>query len=159
MTLPASRPRVVYDCNLLVQAVAFDNGPAARCLRLVESGQVELFVSRPTLRELRRVLAYDEVVAISPNMTPRRIGAFLKRLTFRARLVRRTPHIMDYPRDPNDEPYIDLAVAARADYLVTRDRDLLSLMSGHSLLCKQFRRKTRPLRVIDPVAFLRIVSA
>ncbi|HEY2584437.1 MAG TPA: putative toxin-antitoxin system toxin component, PIN family [Tepidisphaeraceae bacterium] len=158
MTLPTSRPRVVFDCNVLVQAVAFDNGPAARCLRLVESGQIDLLVSRPTLAELRRVLNYEEVLAISPNMTPRRIGAFLKRLTFRARLVCRTPHVMDYPRDPADEPYIDLAVAAGADYLVTRDRDLLSLMSGYSLVCKEFRRKTRPLRVIDPVAFLKIMA-
>jgi putative PIN family toxin of toxin-antitoxin system len=157
MTLPSSRPRVVFDCNLLVQALAFDSGPAAQCLRLVESGQVELFVSRPTLNELRRVLRYEEVVAISPNMTPARIGAFLKRLMFRATLIRRTPHVMDYPRDPADEPYIDLAVASSADYLVTRDRDLLSLMSGHSPICKQFRRRTRPLRVVDPVSFLRTV--
>ena len=65
---------------------------------------------------------------------------------------------MDYPRDPADEPYIDLAVAAAADYLVTRDRDLLSLTNGHSTACKEFRRKTRPLRVLDPVQFLRVIG-
>lgn len=148
------RPRVVFDCNTFIQAIAFDDGPAAACVRSVEAGAVELLVSRATLAELRRVLRYEEVLAISPNMTPTRIGAFLQRITFRATLVRRVPHAMDYPRDPNDEPYIDLAAAAKADLLVTRDRDLLSLMTGHSAACKLFRQKTRPLRVLDPVAFL-----
>jgi hypothetical protein len=57
------RPRAVFDCNTLVQAVAFDDGPAAECVRLAESGLFELFASKPTLAELRRVLAYEEVLA------------------------------------------------------------------------------------------------
>ena len=151
------RIRAVFDCNLLIQAIAFENGPAAKCLRLVESGRVELFVSRSTLGELCRVLTYEEILAISPNMTQQRLGAFLQRLTFRATLVRRVRHVMNLPRDPNDEPYIDLAVAARAHYLVTSDRDLLTLMAGYSQVCKQFRQRTRPLRIVDPVAFLRAI--
>jgi putative PIN family toxin of toxin-antitoxin system len=98
------RPRVVFDCNLLVQAIAFDGGAAAKCLRLVESGVVELLVSEATLNELHRVLAYEKILAISPNMTPPRIGAFLQRLRFRAKFVRQVPHFMDYPRDSSDEP-------------------------------------------------------
>lgn len=34
-----------------------------------------------------------------------------------------------YERDPKDEPYVNLALAAGAKYLVTRDKDLLDLMS------------------------------
>jgi putative PIN family toxin of toxin-antitoxin system len=148
----------VFNCNTLIQAIAFDDGPAAKCVVLVESDKIELFVSKPTLAELRRVLAYDEVLAISPNMTPLRIEAFLERLTFRATLVRQVRHVMDYPRDPTDEPYIDLAVAANADFLVSRDKDLLALMTGHSTICRDFRRKTRPLRVVDPVTFVKSVG-
>lgn len=123
-------------------------------MRLAETGIIELFVSRATLAELKRVLAYQEVRAISPNMTPERTSAFLKRLAYRATLVRRVRHLMDFPRDPKDEPYIDLAATANADFLITRDKDLLSLMAGHSLLHKQFRQQTHPLEVLDPVAFL-----
>jgi len=120
---------------------------------VVESGRVELFLSRPILAELRRVLRYNEVLAISPNMTSERIGAFSQRLEFRATLVRRIRHTMDYPRDPKDEPYIDLAATAKADYLVSRDKDLLVLMTGHSAECKRFRQITRPLRVVTPWIF------
>lgn len=158
MTRRPGRLRVVFDCNTFVQAVAFDDGPAAECLRAMESGRFELFVSRETLAELRRVLTYERVLAISPRLTPQRVAAFLDRLTFRATVVRRVRHFMDYPRDPKDEPYIDLAATAGADYLVTRDKDLLSFMESHSEAAKRFRQKTRPLRVVDPVTFLVALS-
>jgi putative PIN family toxin of toxin-antitoxin system len=148
----------VFDCNILVQALAFDGGPAAACLRLVEAGEIELLFSKATSAELRRVMAYQEVVAISPNLTPLRIAAFIQRLAFRATLVGRVPSTMDFPRDPADEPYLDLVIAAKADFLVTRDKDLLSLMAGHSDICRRFRRKTRPLRVLNPVSFLRSIN-
>lgn len=148
------RPRVVLDCNICVQAVAFDNGPAARALRAAEAGHFELFVSAATLGELRRVLAYEEIRTISPSLTPARLAAFLERLAYRSTLIRRVRHVFDFPRDPRDEPYLDLCAAVKADYLVTRDKDMLWLMTGHAALCKDFRRKTHPLQVLDPVTFL-----
>ena len=51
-----------------------------------------------------------------------------------------TPSVFAYPRDPKDEPYVNLAVAAAADYVVTRDKDLLDLMTGHTDEAKAFRR-------------------
>ena len=152
------RIRTVFDCNTLIQVVAFEESPSAACLSLVESGEIELFISKPTMAELRRVLEYPEVLAISPHMTPERIARFLRWLTFRATLLRRVPHVWDYPRDPHDEPYLDLADAAEADFLVTRDKDLLSLMTAHAPIARQFRRGTHPLRVLDPVGFLKALS-
>lgn len=152
------RARVVFDCNVCLQAFAFEEGPAAEALRIAEASKIELIVSKPTLRELREVLACKDLQAISPNMTSVRIAAFLERLAYRSTLIRRVRHVFDFPRDRRDEPYLDLAIAAKADYLVTRDKDLLWLMTGHTLLCKRFRRKTHPLRVIDPVALLQALG-
>ncbi|HSZ58741.1 MAG TPA: hypothetical protein VK797_23935 [Tepidisphaeraceae bacterium] len=61
-------------------------------------------------------------------------------------------------RDPNDEPYLDLAYSLRAHYLLSRDADLLSLMTGHSAFCKEFRQKTHPLKIVDPVEFLDLLE-
>ena len=96
MSRAPGRTRVVFDCNTYIQAMAFEEGPAAAALRLVESGEVELFVSKATIRELRRVLAYEQVRAISPRMTPLIIVAFLQRLRYRARLQRRVRHIFTF---------------------------------------------------------------
>jgi predicted nucleic acid-binding protein len=47
-------------------------------------------------------------------------------------MINEVPRVFEYPRDPNDEPYINLAIPARAKYLVSRDKDLLDLMSDRS---------------------------
>ncbi len=55
----------------------------------------------------------------------------------------------------DDECYINLAIEAKADYLVSRDRDLLDLMTGHTDVCKDFRRRFRQLKIVEPIEFLR----
>jgi putative PIN family toxin of toxin-antitoxin system len=154
MSRQPGRPRVVFDCNVLLQTMAFDQSLAAQAFGLMEAGVIEVFLSRTTLAELRRVLCYEEVLAISPHMTPMRISAFVKRLTFRATMMPRVPLTFAFKRDPDDAPYLDLAWAATADFLVTRDADLLWLMKGHTPFCKEFRQKTHPLQILDPLAFL-----
>jgi putative PIN family toxin of toxin-antitoxin system len=147
----------VFDCNVLIQAAARPDGPAAGCLRLLDGNRIAVYVSGATIREVRAVFAYPTVRRAFPGLTDAQIARFIDRLIYKAVLVRRVAHVLDYPRARQDEPYIDLATAAKADYLVSRDKDLLSLMTGHSAICKEFRRRTRPLQVIDPVSFLRIV--
>ena len=62
-------------------------------------------------------------------------------------------------RDPKDEIIIDLAVEAEADYIVSRDKDLLDLMNGFTDDCKEFRQRFRFLTAVEPLEFLRIVEA
>ena len=149
-----NRPRVVFDCNTLMQTLAFDHTPAAFAFSAFEAGDFDLFFSRAIMSEIRRVTRYPRVRAISSNMTEERIDSFLRRITYRAKRVKAVPRVFSYFRDPDDEPYLDLCVAARADFLVTHDRDLLSLMTEHSSFAKAFRQRTRPLRILKPINFL-----
>jgi putative PIN family toxin of toxin-antitoxin system len=149
-----SRPDVVFDCNVFLQALARAKGPAAEALRLVEQNHLTLHLSRAILRELGRVLAYPEVQQKNPAVTDEGIDAFLSRISFRGVLHRIVPHIYDFPRDHDDEPYIDLAGAVNADYLITRDKDLLSLAMDHTVEAKQFRQRFPRLSVLNPVDFL-----
>jgi putative PIN family toxin of toxin-antitoxin system len=154
----AGRPRVVFDCNVLLQAAANEDGPAGKALGLLERNAIEVYLSRAVLRELRAVLKYPTVRAKFPSLTDERIDTFLTQLIFRARVQSTIRHVFDYPRATQDEPYVDLAAAAKADFLVSRDKDLLSLATDHTIIAKQFRRQFRRLRVLDPVAFLASVS-
>ncbi len=61
-------------------------------------------------------------------------------------------------RDPKDEKYINLAAAAGAAYIISRDTDLLDLMTGFDEESKNFRQKFRLLKVIEPLEFLKIVE-
>ena len=57
-------------------------------------------------------------------------------------------------RDPKDEIYVNLAIEAGASYLVSRDKDLLDLMND-----PDFRSRFPGLTILDPVAFLKELSA
>lgn len=68
------------------------------------------------------------------------------------------PKQFTYARDPNDEPYVNLALAAGAQYLVTFDQDLLDLMTQATPEGKDFHQRFPGLLILTPVAFLQALS-
>ena len=56
-------------------------------------------------------------------------AAVLRNALGKAVVLTEIPKAFTLARDPKDEPYLNLALAAGARYLVTRDKDLLDLMS------------------------------
>lgn len=158
MTARATAPGVVFDCMLFLQATANRHSPAARALDLLDAGEIRLFVSRPILKEVRNVLNRPEVRQQLPGITDEGVAALFDRLRKCAVLVNQIPQVFLYARDPKDEPYINLAVAANAVYLVSRDKDLLDLMRWDLADGREFQRRFRHLRVLDPVTFLREIE-
>ena len=145
------RPRVVFDCMIFLQATASESGPAAALLRLVDSNVLSLFVSREILDEVREVLSRSKLRKKNPDITGERVDALLTRVSDKAAIVDTVPQHFSYVRDPRDEKYINLAIEVEADYLVSRDQDLLDLMTGCADECKDFRRRFRSLKVAGPV--------
>lgn len=152
------RPDVVFDCNILLQAISRESGPAAAALRLMEQNRIALHISKPIVQEFRRTLDYPEIRQRNPQVTVQRIESFIARLLFRGVLWRNVPHVLHLTRDPNDEPYLDLAAATEADFLVTRDNDLFSLLTDHTADAKAFRQRLPRLRILSPVDFLAAMS-
>lgn len=75
----------------------------------------------------------------------------------RAIFLESVPTEFSYDRDPKDEMYVNLALAAGAAYLVSRDNDLLDLMKETDI-GRAFRERFPSLTILDPVAFLREVE-
>ncbi len=146
--------KVVVDCMVFVQAVANSKGPAARILDLVDSGKITLYVSKAILLEARYVLNRPELRARIQTITDVAVEALFQRLNESAILVRQIPKRFTYPRDPKDEPYVNLALAAGATYIVSRDNDLLDLMRWDTESGREFQRQFRFLKIVDPVNFL-----
>ena len=57
-------------------------------------------------------------------------------------------------RDPKDAKYVDLAIAAKADFLVTRDKDLLYLREKESPLLQIFEKLDWQFKIVDPFEML-----
>ncbi len=149
-------PSVVFDCMIFLQGLIKEANPAVARLELFEKDAVNLFVSDEILIEISDVLTRPKLQARYPLLTRERADKLIENLRKKASVIENVPRKFAYARDPKDEPYINLAIAAGADYIVSRDKDLLDLMTGHTKECKEFRQRFRPLRVIEPQEFLKI---
>jgi putative PIN family toxin of toxin-antitoxin system len=152
---PAPKPGAVFDTGIILQAAINPLGPAARALDLFDQGRVVLYVSPRLRSEWEDVLMRPSLRAKNPQITDAQVEAALKHLDTNALMVPNPPPYLLYPRDPDDEPVLNLAIHVKAKYIVTRDRDLLDLMAPTRTEGVAFRRRFPTLRILDPVAFLR----
>jgi len=157
--MPELTPRVVFDCNLFVQGIANRNSPARKALRLFFNGDLSLFVSEPIIRELRDVLNRAELRRKLPGINDRIVNAFLTKLEAKAILIVNVPEEFHYERDPDDEMYINLAIVSNATYLVSRDNDLLDLMSVSTDIARQFRSRYPFLRIMPAAGFITAIES
>ena len=139
----------VFDCMVFLQAAISDRGPSFACLALVEANQVRLYLSPAILSEVRDVLSRSEIQTKFPHLTQERVDTFVQKIATLAVLVRGVREAGFSIRDPDDLPYLSLAIAANARYLVSWDAHLRDLMRN-----PEFMRKYRRLLIINPVAFL-----
>lgn len=150
MTFP---PSAVYDCNVFVQALININGPGGSCVRRALAREVSLFLSEQLL---------DEVREAPTKPTPARLGVTIERtetlienLLKVAVVVQTIPERFTYARDPDDAHYVDLAPATDSKLIISRDKDLLSLMDPVRPDGRDFHAPFPALRILDPVTFLR----
>lgn len=135
-----------------------ERGFAVDCLELVETSDIILFVSEEILAEIADVLTHPKLQAKFSLLTDEKVERLLEILKQKAILVKNVPKIFSYPRDPKDEKYINLVVEVKAAYIVSRDKDLLDLMTDFTDEAKEFRQRFRPLKVIEPMELLQIIE-
>ena len=117
-------PAAVIDTNTVLDWLLFDEPSVAPIAAAVESGQLRWLACSSMLNECEHVLSRPEMARWRPD--PARVAQAWDRLA----VMRPAPTIgPTWPRctDPDDQVFIDLAIAERATWLVTRDRALLRL--------------------------------
>src|SRR5262249_51541650 len=139
----------VFDCMVFLQGAARPAGPARACFHLVEEERVTLCLSAEILAEVRDVLTRPKTLRQFPLLSVEWVETFVQNVQSKAVLFSEVPRAYTLERDPKDEVYLNLALAAAAHYLVSRDRDLLDLMNDAT-----FREHFPNLTILDPVAFL-----
>lgn len=148
--------RVVYDCVVFLQGAGRRTGPARRCLELVDEGAVTLCLSSATLAEMEDVLHRPLLLRKFPLLRSDDSERLLMSARRRALLLTNVPKALSLPRDPDDEIYVDLAIAVGAEYLVTwNERHLTYLMRNDTPEGTEFCRRFPLLQIVDPPTFLR----
>ena len=120
--------KAVFDTNVLVAAFVSE-GVCSKLLIRARKRQFQLFISHFILQEFERVL-------IRKLRASRDEARDAVRLVSEAADVILRPSELDKPicRDSNDDKVLACSLAAKADYLVTGDADLLGLRSFRNTL-------------------------
>ena len=149
-----AKTSAVFDCVVYLQAAASNGGPSAACMRAVRSGDVQLFVSDLVLAELADALWRTSIRRKLPRLTPQVCEEFLCSVREVATHIEARSLGLRFARDPDDIPYIELAIQSQAQFLVTRDADLLSIPSSTDPDALRIRQLAPNIQIVDPVQFL-----
>ena len=117
--------RLVLDTNVVVSAIVWGGVPY-QLLQAAAAGTADLYTSPVLIEELRGVLARDHLA----SRLARQRRSVDQAVEFYARFCQMVepldvPRIV--PNDPDDDPVVAAAVAARAHLIVSGDKHLLNL--------------------------------
>lgn len=118
--------RIVADTNLLIASI-FWNGAPYRIVQKTLSGSIEIFTSPEILNEVRKVLVEEF------SLSEQEVDDITSGILTFAKVIDPLIQLDVVKRDPNDNHIIAAAITAKAEYIVTRDNDLLELKKYKSI--------------------------
>ena len=122
--------RLVLDTNVWLDWLVFDDPAIAPIKAAVAAGRAEVFIDAECEAELERALGYDLGRKFTLHATAqaaclaevRRVAKWIGAPAPGAECAK-----LPRCRDKDDQKFLEAALAARADFLVTKDRALLDL--------------------------------
>lgn len=113
--------KVVIDTNVFISGFGWDGKPEA-ALQLLQQGRIDNFISDAIFEELKSVVSYPKL-GFSETLR----HAILEFAFFYSQFVVPPGLISVVKNDPADTKFIEAALAADADCIISGDRHLLSL--------------------------------
>ncbi|GAH62448.1 unnamed protein product [marine sediment metagenome] len=130
--------RIVLDTNVVVSGLLNPHGKPGTILQMVVSRAVTICYDARIIDEYREVLLRPKF-----PISEAEVDATLEQIEAAGHLVTTTPLPQNLP-DPDDEPFLEVALAGEAEYLVT----------GNVKHYPEDRR--RGVRVVSPVEFVEL---
>jgi uncharacterized protein len=113
-------------------------------LKLIEQNKIKLFITKEILNEIEQVIIrpkfYDVILKSGLNYK-----MIIHKILSISNLIENKNKI-NICRDKKDNKFIECAVSSSADYLISRDNDLLSL------------KNYKNIKIIKTIEFLKILK-
>lgn len=135
--------RVVHDTNVVLSALLFNSGALVPFRDSWRNGRIRPLASRNSTEELIKVLAYPKF-RLSTEERKELLHDYLPYCETVA--ISEPPPSVPECRDPSDHAFLELALAGRADAVVTGDKDLLTI------------QKLFAIPILQPAEFLRRIG-
>ena len=112
--------RAVFDAGVVYSGAGW-RGEAHLCLVAMAKRRIIAFATSETLEELRRI------GGLLGSKAPNSPFTIFDWYYATVKVVSPAPLGKQRSRDPKDDPYLACALAAKADFIISRDEDLLVL--------------------------------
>ena len=136
-------PRAVVDTCVIISGL-IGRGTSNRLLISILRGEVRLIMSADIFDEYLRAIHYPRL-----RLPLALAYIILDELYRRAEIVVPKTEI-SMCRDPEDDKFLEAAYEAKADYIITFDRDLLALRDD----AKELALREHHIRLLTPREFL-----
>ena len=132
------REKVVIDTNIIVSGFGWDGKPEV-ILKLIESRMILSYITHEIFQEISKVIKYPKL-----KFSKQIQSGIIEFLINNSISVVPKSTFKIIINDPDDDKFIDCAVEAHADYIITGNKHLLDL--------KNFGK----IEIIKPEVFLDI---
>ncbi len=140
------KPRVVLDTNVWLDWLVFDDPGIGPVREAAASGRIDIYIDAVCEEELAKVLARGFAKRTLDAKAQAACIAQCRRIARRIDApAPAPPGMLPACRDADDQKFLEAALAASADFLVTKDRELLALGK---------KRARVPFRILTPAQFL-----
>ncbi|MCK4614436.1 MAG: putative toxin-antitoxin system toxin component, PIN family [Thermoplasmata archaeon] len=131
----------MLDTNVIISGMLW-KGNEDMILQMCDKGELQNFASPEIFIELESVLQYDKF-----RLTGQEIGELLQLYLGFTEIVIPKERYEVVSKDPSDNKFIDCAVAAEAEVIVSGDSHLLE------------QREFLNIRILKPTEFLKIIDS
>jgi uncharacterized protein len=122
--------KVILDTSVIVSGLISPKGPPAKIITHWLNNEFTLLYTKAMLAELEDVLnrawLHERL-----SHTPNRVPEFLEAVKLLGQPVKGYVSVVGHIRDPFDEMFLTCAILGSADFLVSGDKDLLTLGKFH----------------------------
>ena len=134
--------RLVLDTNIWLDWLVFADPVVIPIRDAVAGARAAVYIDERCEAELERVLAYDLGRHSVDAPAQAACLAACRCVALRVEAPKALQAKLPQCRDPDDQKFLEAALAVRADYLVTKDQALLELA-----------RRVSQFRILTPVEF------
>jgi putative PIN family toxin of toxin-antitoxin system len=130
--------KVVIDTNVFISGFGWDGKPEI-VLTLLQEHRIQNYISDAIYEELKKVVSYPKL-KFSGTLQ----NKILEFVFFYSEFVEPAKHLSIVTKDPADNIFIECAIDANTEFIISGDQHLLSL------------RKYKTLKIVDVVEFLEL---
>ena len=137
--------KAVLDSGIPVSAFLAKKGISAELLHLARKEFFQIYLCEEIFEEIRRVLLTYPHIRDQYSYSNRQVAMFCQGLRDATNLVTKIPTIKVVVNDPKDDMVVACAIKAKAQYIITRDDDMLRI------------GKYKGIKIVEPEEFMKIL--